>query len=198
MDTYICSSCDAPAPYDDHIACQSCEAKWCYACEYTGRVRQFHYSSDDNAPTRCDLCFPTKPLRVRDADLMDYALQRLQTSKKRLTEQLLEDGPVQFRVAPNVFECTVHMKGACASAECHMVSCNQISTDGEVWYGYCCEESPHTTGEYCIGCRRWDVRPMIVALLGIRKFRKTTVLAAAVPRDVLVHCIIKPYCWPLK
>jgi hypothetical protein len=198
MDAYLCSSCDAPTPQDDHIACQSCEAKWCYDCENSGRVRQFHYSSDEKAPTLCDLCFPTKPLRVRDADLLDYALQRLQTSKKRLREQVLEDGPIQFRVAPNVLQCRVHTEGACASTECHMVSCSQISTDGEVWYGLCCYEGHPTSLGLCVGCRRWEARPAIVTLLGIRKFRKNTILATSVPRDVLVHCIIKPYFWPLE
>lgn len=136
-------------------------------------------------------------MRVRDADLLDYALQRLQTSKKRLTEQLLEDGPIQFRAAPNVFECTIHMKGACASAECHMVSQKIFTADGVVCYGYCCEEIPGFP-KYCIGCQRWAVRPAIVALLGIRKFRKTTALASTVARDVLINCIIKPHCWPQK
>jgi hypothetical protein len=193
MHAYICSSCDTPVARDIPFRCSSCEAKWCYPCS---QVQPFHYSLDDeNAPTRCSLCFPTKPLRVRDTDLLDYALQRLQTSKKQLTEQLLEDGPIQFRKAPNVFECTVHMKGACASAECHLVSHKIFSVDGVACYGYCCEEMPGFP-KYCIGCRRWAVRPAIVALLGIRKYRKTTALAAAVPRDVLINCIIKSYLWP--
>lgn len=204
MTAFICPSCDNPNwvhEEADPNMCLHCQAVWCAECEYKKRVKRFHYSSDENAPMKCDFCFPTKPLRIRDSDLLDYALERLGSSKKRLTEQMLADGPIQFRVAPNPkFECQIHIEGYCASSECHRVSQPQkIYRDvDDDWYGYCCEESHGSRLDfkgYCKGCLRWKARPLVITLLGIRKLRKHSVLAS-VPRDVLINCIMKPFLWP--
>jgi len=192
---FICPCCDEACDGYEHQSCAGCHQDCCENCSDDGRFETFIYNGEEC----CTICFQTKPDDIEQSDLLDLALTKLGTTKKRLREELLISGPERFRVAPNKYECTVCPEFECSSNLCTKVSkflereCVIRFNDPEMdefTKGYCCKA--RRDEELCSECKDWEGRRVARTLIGIRKKRKGTLLAW-LPRDVLILCIIKPF-----
>jgi hypothetical protein len=195
LGAFLCQCCQEVCEDCESCICQGCEMESCDDCEANGRFETFVFDGEE----WCNFCFQTKPDEITDSDLLQIAITKLGTTKKRLREELLVSGPDRFRVAPHEYACTI-----CPESECSSSLCEQVSKGiGEecvrrfgyfemdsATKGYCCKARHEANA--CLGCKGWEARRLARTLIGIRKKRKDTLLAW-LPRDVLVMCIIKPF-----
>jgi hypothetical protein len=195
---FVCPDCEeiASRGMEDSVICKHCYRRYCNDCVEQNAFRTFVYNGED----RCSECFSTCPDEIKDDDLLELAMEKLGTNRKRLRDEILANGPERFRVPPNTFECTFCPPGECASKLCvyveeHLGSecANRLSDHvgvTEITTGYCCRAREEDN--VCTSCELWELRRVARILIGMRKFRKTCVLAQ-LPRDVLRMCIIEPY-----
>lgn len=89
-----------------------------------------------------------------------------------------------------VFKCLDCRDGECASSECYKVGkYDQIFS--KTCFGKCCAAYGDLL---CKGCINWEARRTCVAMIGVRKFKKSTLLRT-LPRDVLIYALVKPFVW---
>lgn len=93
------------------------------------------------------------------------------------------------------YECVQCPPGMCASKKCFLVH-QGCSIDYVSYTGYCCMARGSDRRPYrCRGCRRWEKRKTCAIMIGIRKFRRGSLLNL-LPRDVLIYCILKKFVKP--
>lgn len=183
-----CQWCGEHASEDASCVCVACDALWCGPCGDT-HVEEFVYDGEH----RCTFCYPTVVLPLHESDMLDYLLEKHHTSRKRLRVEMMKRGPEQFRRALYKFRCTFCPKGQCPSSQCSYVGDSRgeepDADDPEFTHdvkGLCCRAAGQ---DLCAACQAWEKRRMARTLIGLRKFRRTSVWAL-LPRDVLNHCIV--------
>lgn len=93
------------------------------------------------------------------------------------------------------YECEQCPPGMCASKKCFLVH-QSCCFDYVTYTGYCCRARGSARRSYrCQGCRRWEARKACAIMMGIRKFRRGSLLNL-LPRDVLIYCILKKFVKP--
>lgn len=188
MHTLSCPSCKTPCMEGDFFECECGEA-WCGRCwNYDNHAEAFYYKSQ----LRCTFCFPTKVLKIRDSDLLEYALKKLGTNKKRLYKEVLKKGPAKFRKVVNTYKCT-ECTVECRSSHCDLVKRGRVDEEGErVAKGVCCiawDVVPR-----CPSCDEWETKRTCIAILALKKYKRVPVLTQ-IPRDALIHALLIPYVW---
>lgn len=190
-----CQRCDAI--FDTRQAdagCDGCDGYWCGECD----VERFYFAG----MPRCTLCWRDKPDPVRKEHLLQLALRKLDVTESALRAEFLRTAPRRFLEARDAWRCTQCPEGHCASDECAEVgrdywmpaaAAAADDDDLEDYRGYCCRaqtgRAPH---EHCDGCIDWQNRRVARTLVGLRRHRRRS-LWAQLPRDVLVHAVIKPH-----
>lgn len=92
-----------------------------------------------------------------------------------------------------VFKCLYCGDGQCASSKCHYIGrYDQIFS--KMFFGRCCKKYENVS---CRGCQAWEARRICIAMIGARKFRKSTLLRS-LPRDVLIYALVKPFIWETR
>lgn len=96
----------------------------------------------------------------------------------------------------NKYECTKCPKGSCCSIKCHRISFDyEKDGDSTIYRGLCCRQQKWKN--VCVMCKVWESKRICTLMIGIRKFRTDNVLRA-VPRDVLIHAMLKPHVFKLS
>jgi hypothetical protein len=183
---YNCEFCERIFPdVDDHTRCDYCDAVWCDDCKHS--VERFIYDGKQ----RCDFCWHGAPTPVPQDKLLDFALQRLDTTRDALEK----------------FEC-VRCPTDCASDKCALVGENHYPDDPpsdhpedcdddlDNYRGYCCAAQGKPLHARCDACQRWFNHQSATALLGLRSKRRT--VFTELPRDVLRCALIVPHVLPAK
>lgn len=185
-----CQWCGEDASEDESRTCEACDKLWCGLCGEI-HVEEFVYDGEQ----RCTFCYPTVILPLHESDMLDYLLQKHKTDRKRLRAEMMKSGPEQFRRALYKFRCTVCPIGQCPSSWCPYVSETRYEEESDIddsdeltlgVKGLCCRAAGQ---DPCGRCQAWGKRRVAHTLIGLRKFRRTSVWAM-LPRDVLNQCIV--------
>lgn len=195
VDFYNCESCgEIYADCGECDQCQGCHKEWCGICMRNGRVEKWIYGGDHY----CTLCWKDSPPTPPDDELLEFALDMMKIDRKEFMDAFLKKNPKYLEV-PNYFACQeCGEDNECANRDCEYVGDEFRPEATDRWggtippeRGACCKRQGRTPEEWCDACIRHRCRRVATTLLGLRKFRPAS-LWAQLPRDVLVHCIIKP------
>jgi len=184
-----CTNCDAIFDFESESGkqCDGCESVYCDTCINAEKpIELFLFRSS----MRCTGCFETEPKKPTSWNLLDFLLEKYNLSHKDVLDDFLKTAPAWYTVPPDAYVCTKCPNNECASKFCEYVSKNYIIPGTENTYrGFCCMAIGI---ELCLGCQKWEAKRTCVAMIGVRKFRKKSLLNT-LPRDVLIHCILKPW-----
>lgn len=190
MDLVNCSNCDGIFDFNlEGTQCDGCDDVFCRACIDQKAVSCFRFN---NRP-KCTNCFITEPPTVLTFSLFDYMLNKYNVSEKQIREEYIQTNPLFYTTPQNTYVCTKCKVHQCASRLCERVSQDYTGPrNAIVSRGFCCKAQDEWD---CDACLKWEAQRICVTLVGIRKFRKDSSLRC-VPRDVLIHCILKPFILP--
>lgn len=192
MDLVNCSHCDGIFDFNiEGTQCDGCDDVFCGACIEQRLASVFRFN---NRP-KCTKCFITEPPTVLTFSLFDYMLKKYNVSEKQIREEYIQTNPLFYTTPQNTYVCTKCKVHQCASRLCKRVSKDYTcSLSGVVVRGLCCKKQKDNL---CDACLKWEAQRICVAMMGARKFRKGNLLNL-LPRDVLIHCILKPLILPPK
>lgn len=179
-----CDNCNA-IYWDESYSCNNCALDYCLHCVESGKVEIFMYGGN----VRCTGCSNTEPPKIGSGRLLDFVLRKYKISKCDVLVEFKKANPI-FTRPQWTYRCTQCPQNTCASSKCQLISENygDPSGDFDIYRGYCCKAQGM---EMCTGCKRWEINPISILMLGIRKFRTNSVLRA-IPRDVLIYAMLKP------
>lgn len=126
-----------------HHYCETCDATWCSECDED--CETFFYGGE----MRCTVCFPTEPKPIQDADLLEYALRKLDTTKEELVADLSRLR--EFSKPQNKYACTDQSDHSCAP------KCTTLGEDHDGVRGLCCRAKSKSHDTWCDQCRLFRI-----------------------------------------
>lgn len=155
IDYNNCGVCgEIYADCEDYGNCEGCGKHWCWRC--VDDIEVFFYGDD----IRCDLCFDTGTKEIGEKDLLDFALEKLKTTREDLRQELKRTRPEEFDTPQNKYECQGEKKHKCIK-ECETLheTCEHPTEDlsnheTSKVRGLCCRfKYPKSRTEWCEKCQ---------------------------------------------
>ncbi len=140
VDFYACGICGDTFPdCGEYGTCAGCEEMLCTTC-HEEQVKKYgtpEEGSDaeayfgEEAANECDLCSSKV---IRDADILDYLLERTGLSKEEVVQIVKDHRGIKSKETKHILKCP----------ECGSDQVNQFrSPMGEIWCGVCNFKVPH-------------------------------------------------------
>ena len=151
----ICCSCeDIFEDCEIRDWCEGCNSSWCYSC--MNDISKFEF----NGYCYCDLCWKDTVPEYTDTELLDIALEKLNTTRKKLKLQLPEKVPKHHYYCwnPCMTNNITDENHVCGNTNCKQIGKNYYDVDDNddddiPLRGICCiKKSPENTAKWCSEC----------------------------------------------